>query len=148
MLEIKKLIYLLIGIVLVILLLMFVSYPSVKISAQEAETVTLTLTWEPNTESNMSHYIVYWGKESRNYDYNSGNIGLVTIYSKEFVPPYNAKTTYYFAVTAVNDANLESDFSNEVFWEFDTRLPPAPPQGLRWYQKVVSWIVKHLIFWA
>lgn len=142
----RKLIYLFLGIALSILLLMLVTYPSMKISAQEAE--TLTLTWDANTEPDMSHYIVYWGKESRKYDYNSGNIGLVTIYSKEFVPPYDAKTTYYFAVTAVDTSGLESDFSNEVFWTFDTRVPPAPPTGLKWYQKIVSWVIDHLFFWA
>lgn len=133
---------------MIVLLLAMLCLFCAPAQAQESETVTLTLTWDANTEPDMSHYIVYWGKESRKYDWNSGNIGLVTIYSKEFTPPYDAKTTYYFAVTAVDQTGLESDFSNEVFWTFDTRVPPAPPMGLRWYEKVISWIVKHLVFWS
>lgn len=133
---------------LIVLLLAMLCMFCAPAQGQQAESVTLTLTWDANTEPDMSHYIVYWGKESRKYDYNSGNIGLVTIYSREFIPPYDAKTTYYFAVTAVDTSNLESDFSNEVSWTFDTRIPPAPPTGLKWYEKVISWIVKHLKFWS
>lgn len=131
-------IFILIGVILTFVFLPFA----------EAQTSTVTLTWEPNSEPDMSHYIVYWGTESRVYNWNSGDIGLVTIHSREITPPADAKTRYYFAVTAVDTSDLESDFSNEVFWDFDTRVPPAPPQNLKWYQKVISWVVKHLIFWA
>lgn len=71
----------------------------------------VTLTWEANSEPDLSHYIVYWGTASRAYIVNSGNIGLVTEH-KVTLP--NDGKVYYFAVTAVDDAGLESDFSNEV----------------------------------
>ncbi len=71
----------------------------------------VTLTWEANSEPDLSHYIVYWGNSSGNYIENSGNIGLTTEYTVD-IPDDGKK--YYFAVTAVDEAGLESDFSNEV----------------------------------
>lgn len=71
----------------------------------------VTLTWEANSEPDLSHYIVYWGNSSGNYTKNSGNIGLANEYTTD-IPDDGRK--YYFAVTAVDEAGLESDFSNEV----------------------------------
>ena len=71
----------------------------------------VTLTWDANSEPDLSHYVVYWGVASRAYTVNSGNIGLVTTYKCTL--PDDGKV-YYFAVTAVDDAGLESDYSNEV----------------------------------
>jgi len=71
----------------------------------------VTLTWDPNSEPDLSHYVVYWGLASRDYTSNSGNIGLVTEHSVE-IP--DGEDIYYFAVTAVDEAGLESDYSNEV----------------------------------
>lgn len=71
----------------------------------------VTLTWEANSEPDLSHYVVYWGVTSRVYTVNSGNIGLVTVH-KVTLP--NDGKIYYFAVTAVDEAGLESDYSNEV----------------------------------
>ncbi len=70
----------------------------------------ITLTWEANSEPDLSHYVVYWGTSSGNYTSNSGNIGLVTEYSV-IIPD---EGVYFFAVTAVDTAGLESDYSNEV----------------------------------
>ncbi len=71
---------------------------------------TYTLTWDPNSESDLSHYVVYWGTSSGVYLQNSGNIGKVTTY-KLTLPE---ERVYYIAVTAVDDSGLESDYSNEV----------------------------------
>lgn len=87
------------------------------------DTRTFNLTWDANSEPDLSHYIVYWGTESREYDFNSGNIGLVTEYSVTL--PDNGED-YYFAVTAVDEAGLESDYSNEVNTE-----GPNPPGILK-----------------
>ena len=87
------------------------------------DTRTFNLTWDANSEPDLSHYIVYWGTESREYDSNSGNIGLVTEYSVTL--PDNGED-YYFAVTAVDEAGLESDYSNEVNTE-----GPNPPGILK-----------------
>jgi hypothetical protein len=71
----------------------------------------VTLTWEANSEPDLSHYVVYWGSSKGNYTENSGNIGLVNEYSVNIT---DDDLVYYFAVTAVDEAGLESDFSNEV----------------------------------
>lgn len=88
---------------------------------------TVTLTWDPNSEPDLSHYIVYWGTTTRNYTMNSGNIGLVTTHTLT-IPDTGQ---YFFAVTAVDTAGLESDYSNEVFTENNTvNLPPTANAGL------------------
>lgn len=86
----------------------------------------VTLTWEANSEPDLSHYIVYWGTASRAYTVNSGNIGLVTEHKVHL--PDDGKI-YFFAVTAVDTAGLESDFSNEVnTGEVKPKiLPPGKP---------------------
>jgi fibronectin type 3 domain-containing protein len=132
------------GIILILAMLFLLCVAPV----QAQSTRTISLTWDANSEPDMSHYIVYWGTASGNYTQNSGNIGLVTVYSREITPPADSKTTYYFAVTAVDTSGLESDFSNEVYQEFDTRVPPAAPKNARWYEKVISWIKGHLKFWS
>ncbi|MBN2419313.1 MAG: hypothetical protein JXL81_08010, partial [Deltaproteobacteria bacterium] len=71
----------------------------------------VTLQWDPNSEPDLSHYVVYWGESSGVYTSDSGDIGLVTTYS--CILPDDGQT-YYFAVTAVDEAGLESDYSNEV----------------------------------
>jgi hypothetical protein len=71
----------------------------------------VTLTWEANSEPDLSHYIVYWGNKPGLYTSNSGNIGLATEY-KVVIP--DGDQIYFFAVTAVDTSGLESDFSNEV----------------------------------
>ncbi len=78
----------------------------------------ITLTWDANSEPDLSHYVVYWGESSGQYSNNSGDIGLVTTYKCTL--PDDGKV-YYFAVTAVDEAGLESDYSNEV------HTPDLPP---------------------
>jgi fibronectin type 3 domain-containing protein len=86
----------------------------------------VTLTWDANSEPDLSHYVVYWGTASRIYTANSGNIGLKTEYKCQ-IP--DDGVVYYFAVTAVDTAGLESNFSNEVnTGEVKPKiLPPGKP---------------------
>jgi fibronectin type 3 domain-containing protein len=93
------------------------------ISAATVSARQVTLSWEPNSEPDLSHYIVYWGTSSGNYNSNSGNIGLVTEYSVT-IPDVGQ---YFFSVTAVDEAGLESDFSNEVSTEEGSGSDPLPP---------------------
>ena len=71
----------------------------------------VNLQWDPNSESDLNHYVVYWGADSGSYSDDSGDIGLDTTYTCSL--PDDGQV-YYFAVTAVDDAGLESDYSNEV----------------------------------
>ena len=71
----------------------------------------VTLQWDPNSEPDLSHYVVLWGSSSGSYSSNSGDIGLSTSYTCSL--PDDGQV-YYFAVIAVNEAGLSSDYSNEV----------------------------------
>lgn len=79
----------------------------------------VTLQWDPNSEPDLSHYVVYWGTESGKYtDCIRVETGLKPV--SKIVLSDNGKV-YYFAVTAVDTAGLESDYSSEV------HTPDLPP---------------------
>jgi hypothetical protein len=86
--------------------IVFIVFFAASVAARD-----ITLTWEESSEPDLSHYVVYWGTTTGNYTENSGDIGL----ANEFIIniPDNMNK-YFFAVTAVDEAGLESDFSNEV----------------------------------
>jgi hypothetical protein len=67
-----------------------------------------SLSWQPNPESDVVSYKIYVGTASSQYNrvYSTGNSSL----SIANLPA----ATYFFAVTAVNTAGLESPFSEEV----------------------------------
>jgi hypothetical protein len=85
------------------------------IFAASASARTVSLAWDANSEPDLDHYVVYWGVAPGIYDYNSVDngdyIGLTTEYSVDIPDDGQA---YFFAVTAVDETGLESDFSNEV----------------------------------
>jgi len=80
----------------------------------------VNLAWDPNTEPDLAGYKVYYGLGSRNYDHvmELGNTTSCVVTGLE------QGRTYYFAATAVNTANIESDFSNEVSASFSTSNQP------------------------
>ncbi|MFN0063159.1 MAG: Ig-like domain-containing protein [Myxococcaceae bacterium] len=80
----------------------------VNISAQ---TASVPLEWDPNTEPDIASYAVHWGTASRAYS-NSTRIGNITTHT---VTDLLGGRRYYFAVTARNTSGLDSDYSNEVF---------------------------------
>jgi hypothetical protein len=71
---------------------------------------TVTLAWDANTESDLKGYIFYYGTASGNYTSNI-DVGNNTQYT---TPDLKDGLTYYFAVTAYNEADYESDYSEEV----------------------------------
>ena len=86
----------------------------------------VNLTWDPNTEPDVAGYKVYYGLGSRNYDHvmDVGNSTICVVTGLE------QGRTYYFAATAVNTANIESDFSNEVSAALSTsNQPPLANAG-------------------
>ena len=70
----------------------------------------VNLAWDANTEPDVAGYRVYYGLGSRNYDHIL-DVGSST---SCVVTGLEQGRTYFFAATAVNTANIESDFSNEV----------------------------------
>jgi hypothetical protein len=86
----------------------------------------VNLAWDPNTEPDVAGYRVYYGSGSRNYDHfmEVGNSTSCLVTGLE------QGRTYYFAATAVNTANIESDFSNEVSAALSTcNQPPLANAG-------------------
>ncbi len=86
----------------------------------------VNLAWDPNTESDLARYRVYYGLGSRNYDHvmEVGNCTSCVVSGLE------EGRTYYFTATAVNMANVESDFSNEVSAALSTsNQPPLANAG-------------------
>ena len=68
------------------------------------------LAWDANSETDLAGYRMHVGPSSRSYDreFDVGNKTTTEVDNLE------AGKTYYFAVTAYNEANQESDYSNEV----------------------------------
>lgn len=87
-------------------------------AAHSGAAAAATLTWDANTETNLVGYRLYYGTSSGNYtaSINVGNLTSTTIENLQ------SGTTYYFAVTAFNSDNLESQPSNEATFT----LPPEP----------------------
>jgi hypothetical protein len=97
---------------------------AVSLTAQTAlaqSTRSLTLAWDPNTEPDLVGYRLYYGEQSRNYS----SVVYVPVITQVTIPSFIIGNTYYFAVTAVNRAGLESDFSDEVV--FPVFMPNTPP---------------------
>ena len=70
----------------------------------------VTLAWDANSEPDVTGYKLHYGTTSGNYT-NHINVGNITQYT---VPDLQEGTTYYFAATAYDVNDLESDYSAEV----------------------------------
>jgi hypothetical protein len=80
------------------------------LSAGLAESATVTLAWNPNTES-IAGYILSYGESSRQYT-STVDVGNATTFL--FIEPDPTKV-YYLAVQAYNTAGVRSPYSNEVW---------------------------------
>ncbi len=88
-----------------------------------------TLRWNANSETDLSHYNLYWGTLSGNY---SAIVEAAVNENTSFtVTGLNGAMRYYAAVTAVDETGNESDFSDEIIIDTlpDTR-PPKVPAGV------------------
>lgn len=97
----------------------------------------VTLTWDANAESDLAGYILYYKKGSSGEPYdgtgidqgNSGiNISLDILESLDnprfSLTGLQDNELYYFVITAVNDAGLESEYSNEFMYESSSTAEP------------------------
>ena len=71
---------------------------------------SVTLAWDANPEPDIAGFRVYYGTSSAEYSHVI-DVGNVTTAE---VPGLATATTYYFAVSAYNTADLESELSSEV----------------------------------
>ncbi len=98
-----------------LLTLIFTFHTTTIYSAQ------VTLTWDPNSESDLAGYKIYNGNSSGNYDTNI-DVGNQTSYTISGLVDGNA---YYFVATAYDFSGNESDYSAEVF--YSVSLVNNPP---------------------
>src|SRR6187551_2204718 len=90
---------------------------SLQFAAQATQSVGLA--WDPSPDNDIATYRVYYGLSSgdRSSVIQVGNVTSAT------VPNLADGSTYFFVVTAVNTAALESEPSNEISY---TTQGPAP----------------------
>lgn len=76
-----------------------------------------TFAWSPNTEVNLAGYKIYYGESSRSYT-SSVNVGLPATVDGRVTATLSVEPgkTYYFAATAYDTDDFESDYSTEVVW--------------------------------
>lgn len=102
-----------------------------------AQAATVQVTWNPNTEPDLSGYKLYHGTASGQYG-EPVDVGNVTGHVMEITPQHGA--TYYFALTAYDTSGNESGYSDEASCFIPDGVKPEKPTGLRAIIKaVVSW---------
>ena len=93
-----------------------VNLAAFSVSVVAMATGSATLTWNPPTQntdgsplSNLAGYRVYWGTSQDDYTSSAilDNPGLSSYVVDQLTP-----ATWFFALTAVNSAGVESTFSN------------------------------------
>jgi hypothetical protein len=87
---------------------------------------SVMLIWNPNLESDIVGYKVYYGTNSRVYT-EMVDVGLATSWITSTLA---SGATYYFAVTAYNTWALESDYSEEVSYTVPEIVPPPGVTGV------------------
>jgi len=94
-----------------------------------AQTNTVTIQWEPNTETNLAGYIVAYGTNAgwttNSWPLISGSLTTGTNYT--FTDLANGPV-YSFAVQAIDTDSLPSEWSDEVVWK-SKRI--GKPSGVR-----------------
>ena len=97
-----------------ILILLFFALCTIPVPSAFAATVNLA--WKASTGSNVDGYKMYYGTSSRNYSYDV-NVGNSTSCS---LSGLQEGRRYYFATTAYNTSDVESDYSPELSYTIPT----------------------------
>jgi hypothetical protein len=87
-----------------------------------------TISWNPNAESDLSGYRIYYGTASRSY----GPPMPVAKVTQHTLGNLADGKTYYFAVTAIDFAGNESGYSTEAQKAIPaTKIPDRGRRGVR-----------------
>ena len=79
---------------------------------------TVTLQWNPNTDTNLAGYKVYYQANSSTQPFQGPGATPILISSttsKATISGLDSTQAYYFAVTAYNTSGVESSYSNIVY---------------------------------
>ncbi len=99
-------------------------------------TTNVNLAWNPNSESDLAGYKIYYGNSSGNYNTNI-DVGNQTSYSITPEGTGEGSLTnigliegqiYYFALTAYDTSDNESGYSTEAVYTVPN-IPPSNPSG-------------------
>lgn len=102
----------------------------------------VSLQWDANTEQDLAGYNVYRSDASGVYDI-SKLVGTIAAPDTQFTDNAIPDGTWFWVATAFDTSGNESGYSNEVTDTLNTE-PPAPPQNLSIWQKIIAWL-KHFI---
>ncbi len=99
-----------------------------------ASAMDVKLAWDPNTETDLAGYKIYFGT-TKGGPYNAQGSPIViaktaqgfVVTSPEWKVPNLASGTWYFVATAYDAEGLESGYSNEVV----TNGSPGAPANLK-----------------
>ena len=85
---------------------------AVTLTVNAPTTSSATLTWNPNTDADLAGYKIYRATQSGIYGAALATVPTGTISYQ--ATGLSANTTYFFVITAYDNAGNESPFSNEV----------------------------------
>lgn len=88
-------------------------------SVGRAETVKLA--WNPNPETNITHYTLHWWEADTPQEKQTQEVGVML--NVAVVDDLEPGQTYYFGVTAHNDLGMSSRMSETVSYEVPLPLP-------------------------
>jgi hypothetical protein len=97
-----------------------------------AHAASVTLAWDPNTESDLAGYKIHYGTSSKDYQY-SVDVGNFTSCD---VSGLDEGKTYYFAATAYDTEYNSSDLSEEVVYTIPVLDTDTDGDGISDYDEI------------
>ncbi len=88
---------------------------------------TINISWEPNNDSDLEGYIIYFCTEGINFTW----LVNVSKNSNYYHHAGLSQGTYYYNISAVDEVPNESPLSKVVNCTTSDILPPATPKGLK-----------------
>lgn len=105
---------------------LFLAMALIMAFATLSMSASVSLQWDPNTESDLAGYKLYYAADSTNFD----NATVIDVQNQTTtsVADLDPTKSYSFAVKAYNTAGMESAFSNVV----TVLRCPTAPKNLKW----------------
>jgi hypothetical protein len=78
-------------------------------------------------------------------DENDGDISNLIVIDSSQVDTSKVGT-YIVYYRVVDSSGLSDDSERDV--SVVDNSPPAPPKRLKWYERIIAWIKRHVFFWS